>query len=382
MTEESSNTPSLLLLLLAQILTTIGDSFGQRVSRVNHRSSSSRMMMSSAVVSAAQMVVFVGVLQVILPRHITSDVYDDDNHLTECYKEVDVDWINVMPYEECISASGTCKRLDICPSQGVSSIPRQIWVHPALLYNGIMNVFYLVGETLLYREALGLIFIVVAALFSTFLIAPLSLVLGMNEDKGDGTDLSTAVLCLGIVGSLLCVVEYNPNVMDSAEKDVDNSDLKGNRGSGAQAFGMDLMHEVDAEPLLVEEEERMVSSVASGTDEEFDMNSSLVRVNEALSSELGHGSSTRRRSRQTSGTMYDMTAPRNHHTSPTKFGLKKACWRPFSSIAGSSLRIAIPFLMLSVCYCLWFVLMRFYNSKCRSNAWGYNAIDQGCFRFM
>ena len=39
----------------------------------------------------------------------------------------------------------------------------------------------------------------------------------------------------------------------------------------------------------------------------------------------------------------------------------------------AALRILPPFLVLSLCYCLWFVFMRFFNDLYRVNAWGFNA---------
>ena len=42
----------------------------------------------------------------------------------------------------------------------------------------------------------------------------------------------------------------------------------------------------------------------------------------------------------------------------------------------AALRILPPFLVLSLCYCLWFVFMRFFNDLYRVNAWGFNAYDQ------
>ena len=42
----------------------------------------------------------------------------------------------------------------------------------------------------------------------------------------------------------------------------------------------------------------------------------------------------------------------------------------------AALRILPPFLVLSLCYCLWFVFVRFFNDLYRVNAWGFNANDQ------
>eukprot|EP01135_Chromosphaera_perkinsii_P008904 Nk52_evm14s1524 gene=Nk52_evmTU14s1524 len=389
--EGSSSTPSLVLLLVAQLLTTVGDSFGQRVSRVNHHSSSTRMMMSSALVSALQMLLLVGLLQLVLPNHITADVYDDNNQLTECYREVDVWWTDVKPYETCNGASGAdqCTLMEQCPSQGVTSMPRQLFVHPALLYNGFMNVLYLVGETLLYREALGLIFIVVAALFSTFLIAPLSAILGMTEDEhhGGGDRISGMVLCLGIVGSLLCVIEYNPYLGLGAEEEK-GLERKGHRGEGVEVG--EWLEEERGEGTVAVEEDEALTGEDGAAENEGELERSLTsRGANSIGNVHVGGNGRHRHVSHTSSSGLDECTERGGGHERVSFGKSRQgansgttektgiCY----SLVGSSLRILVPFLMLSVCYCLWFVLMRYYNSKCRSNAWGYNAIDQGLLPF-
>jgi len=90
-----------------------------------------------------------------------------------------------------------------CPSQGPGSMFQQIYHHPFLLINGVLNIAYYTGETMLYREPLGLVFLVIASLSSTFLINPLNIIFDQPTDK----PLPPVVLLLGIAGAFLCVIE-------------------------------------------------------------------------------------------------------------------------------------------------------------------------------
>jgi hypothetical protein len=95
---------------------------------------------------------------------------------------------------------------------------QQIYHHPLLLINGLLNILYYTGETLLYREPLGLVFLVIASLCSTFLIPPLELLLRkflkeLITKSGEPPDqtLPAVVLVLGIIGALFCVIEKQPS---------------------------------------------------------------------------------------------------------------------------------------------------------------------------
>ena len=68
--------------------------------------------------------------------------------------------------------------------------------------NGVVNIIYYTCEAIMYREPVGVVFIVLASLFSTFLVRPISSMFGLDG----GQVASPEVYVLGIVGALLCIV--------------------------------------------------------------------------------------------------------------------------------------------------------------------------------
>ena len=70
-----------------------------------------------------------------------------------------------------------------CPSQGPGSMFQTIFKHPILLLNGFLNIAYYTSEAMLYKEPLGLVLLVMGSLFSTFLLNPLSMLLGIRFSK-------------------------------------------------------------------------------------------------------------------------------------------------------------------------------------------------------
>lgn len=51
-------------------------------------------------------------------------------------------------------------------------------------------------------------------------------------------------------------------------------------------------------------------------------------------------------------------------------------WRRVLYYTLGALRILPAFIVLSLCYCLWFVFMKYFNDLYRLNAWGFNSYDQ------
>jgi len=148
------------------------------------------MMIALCVMSSLQMLVVLGILQLALPASITGAVYINGDQIacnqTNCDATVNCTTVTVD-----------------CPSQGPFSMFQQIYDHPFLLVNGVVNLLYYTGETMLYREPLGLIFLVTASLASTFLLNPINLILDQPTDA----PLPASVLVPGIIGALLCVIE-------------------------------------------------------------------------------------------------------------------------------------------------------------------------------
>lgn len=159
-------------------------------------------MLTIAIVSSLQMLLVMGILQAALPASITGTIYGAGASQLPCYAEFELDGfcptpacggppvscprvINcTVPASNCSALAGAAGNCTVprsnctaiaCPSQGPASIWKAIWYHPFLLMNGVGNLLYYFGETMLYREPLGLIFIVTASLGSTFLVTPFSI---------------------------------------------------------------------------------------------------------------------------------------------------------------------------------------------------------------
>jgi hypothetical protein len=92
---------------------------------------------------------------------------------------------------------------------------KSIILHPYLLLNGVMNIAYYMGEVFLYRQPLGVVFIVIAALASSFVIVPLESVFGMVD-----TAVQPLVIVLGVIGSIMCVVEQRATREDGTLSDL------------------------------------------------------------------------------------------------------------------------------------------------------------------
>eukprot|EP01135_Chromosphaera_perkinsii_P005225 Nk52_evm8s326 gene=Nk52_evmTU8s326 len=333
-----ANAPNLGILIIAQLLSTIGDAFGQRVSRVDHKGNYARMMISIAIVSAVQMIILVGILQIELPLSLTSDIYDSStNEPTQCYEQVDITWTDVLEYKDCVArgVNGTvtnstspalppCDVVD-CPSQGSSTMLRFLIVFPLFFVTGVVNTIYYVGEALLYREPLGLIFIVVSALSSSFLIRPINIMFGLDAPDA----IPGYIMALGMVGVILCVIEVNST--KGMKKRKSSSESTSGDLEGASASAKDLLEKNSESDK--EKSEKGVTDIAK---------TEIMEVNDTEES----GPSLKKKIFTWSNVMY-------------------------------SLRIVFPFVLLSICYALWFVLMKYFNDVARANAWGYNAIDQG-----
>ena len=317
-----ANAPNIGILILAQLLSTIGDAFGQRVSRVDHKGNYPRMMISIAIVSAVQMIILVGILQIELPLSLTSAIYDSStNERTTCYDQVDITWTDVMDYSDCqakVNTTQPCTVVD-CPSQGASSMLRFLIVFPMFFLTGVVNTIYYVGESLLYREPLGLVFIVISALSSSFLIRPINIMFGLDAPDA----IPSYIMALGVTGVVLSVIEYHKSVPEKTDVEEGNAvscdNLIDSEGSGSRDGKTKMCKDVDQEECVeIEEETERFSKTSPGVRRVFS-------------------------------------------------------WATFMY----SLRILFPFVLLSICYALWFVLMKYFNDTARANAWGYNAIDQG-----
>lgn len=297
-----SETAPLWICFLPQLTSVLGDSLGQRCNRVCHHRARRRFVLALVAVSTFQMLLVLSIIQLALPKTTTVLYLKHSNGTV---------------YDYCAQPENTGN--EWCFSQGPLTIYRALDLCPALLLDQVLNIVYYIGEACFYRESLGLVFLVLSALASSFLIAPIQLWMNLSHGKAP----SALPIVFGIVGSIFCLVERTP-----AE-----------RPRAVSAEG--------ESPAAVGKEERTPSDIASTA-------GSLQAVAGAMAdgdnerSPLQTGSSTQHRSR-----------------------LAVICSKVLAHLP-----LLGPFTMLSAAYAVYFVLMDYYDERCKVNLWGYNAFDQ------
>lgn len=319
------------LVFLVQGTSVVGDTLGQRATRLHFKGSSRRMLMALTIVSALQVLVILGALQAFLPASVSGAIYDSSGDQLPCYREVD--WQGRLP-SYCSGAAHNCTVVP-CPSQGPASVPRSIGLHPLLLLNGLQSIVYYIGEVLLYQQPMGLVLIVMASLVSSFVIAPFEALFGIHE-----AHVPPTVIGLGIVGAVACVVE------------------------------LPLSHEQQALPL------RKLYGAAWRALRRGDWRAVCGRQ-----PQTGRSCSTG----------VDVPAYRPLDAiadyGPKKVPLSAAVDEPAEegneeeegeseSVGGHVLRIAVPFVMLALIYSAWFVTQKVFNAEYRTNMYGYTSLDQ------
>ena len=76
--------------------------------------------------------------------------------------------------------------------------------HPFLWWNCLINIGYYVGEVLLYQEAFGLVFLVLASLTSSFCVAPLEGMFGIVDST---VPLAVLLLVSRLIESLYIFIQ-------------------------------------------------------------------------------------------------------------------------------------------------------------------------------
>jgi hypothetical protein len=178
------------LIVATQLVSVVGDSLGQRASRVVHRGSRRRFVLALATVSALQILVVLAVVQLAAPAQ-TAKV---------------VKRINGTDVDVCALPPSDPHHRHDCYAQGPLTLWRIVGDCPMILVDGLVAVAYYYGEASLYREPLGVMLLVMAALSSTFIIAPMQALLGL----AGGATVGALPITLGVVGALLCIVERTP----------------------------------------------------------------------------------------------------------------------------------------------------------------------------
>ncbi|GAM18457.1 hypothetical protein SAMD00019534_016320, partial [Acytostelium subglobosum LB1] len=336
--------PPFLVLLGAQLLSVVGDSFGQRCSRVSFKHSPRHMMIGLCLMTAIQMFVIFSILQLALPVSITGAIYIN-NVKVPCFEQLDVQG----KIEDCTLPPNSNCTVIPCKSQGPFSMFHSIALHPFLLCNGAFNIIYYNGEVMLYKEPLGLLFLVIAALSSTFLINPLNKIFGQPINQ----PIPPLIYVFGILGSILSVIEFSPKPLVTSKDgtaNIQNADEQSPQGL------INDVEEDNAGKTGKYDESVDYSYDKKDEDHEYPIIKSLQNETDPL--------------------LNDNVVIIPQPDSP----YVKKDWKYWLSIVGRvammSLRILIPMMLLCLANALWMETSLFYNNDFRVNAFGYNSLDQ------
>ena len=297
---------------LPQFISVCGDSFGQRCCRVYHKMSRRRFLLAMCMVSCLQMFISLSIIQLAAPK-MTTIIYEVKNKTT-------------IDYCDTLEGMGS----DDCYPQGPLTIYRAVGACPLLLINGVINMGYYIGEACLYQQPLGVLMLVLAALSSSFIIAPLQEAVGLPGGSG----IPVGALILGIAGALICVAERQPKKSDSDDVAAAVDDGAAADGKGETKSLTDGVH------VQGFSEQSLDASSAA-------YHSQVNPITTALDD-------TRR----------------------SKADQQKSKPAIVCGWIKSHLPLLLPFALLATVYAMYFVIMLFYNDHCRSNMWGYNSVDQ------
>ncbi|KAN0007389.1 hypothetical protein ACTFIU_000588 [Dictyostelium citrinum] len=379
----STAKPNIGILIATQLVSVIGDSFGQRCSRVNYKHSTRHMMIGLCLMTAVQMFVIMGILQLSLPTSITGAIYIN-NVKVDCYKELDIEG-KIM---DCTPLNCT---IIPCKSQGPFSIFRSIGLHPFLLTNGLMNIIYYNGEVFLYKEPLGLLFLVISALSSTFLINPLNIIFGEPINQ----PIPFLIYLFGIGGSILSVIEFTPKkkkteIEEEEEKKklLDNSINNSNLGGAdKQPLLLNNGDDGDDDDIKVLDENENEGLVSSNT--HFRNNKQKVQSIENIDDSPSSSSSNNNHNQNTEIEEEKDLSPQhviiensiNNSETTIVNSNEKSKGIEIGKIIIRGIKIFIPLVMLAIANALWMETSLFYNDQFRTNAFGYNSLDQTLLPF-
>ncbi|EAL73729.1 hypothetical protein DDB_G0268552 [Dictyostelium discoideum AX4] len=383
----STAKPNIGILIATQLVSVIGDSFGQRCSRVNYKHSTRHMMIGLCLMTAVQMFIIMGILQLSLPTSITGAIYIN-NAKVDCYKELDIEG-KIM---DCTPLNCT---IIPCKSQGPFSIFRSISLHPFLLTNGLMNIIYYNGEVFLYKEPLGLLFLVISALSSTFLINPLNIIFGEPINQ----PIPFLIYLFGIGGSILSVIEFTPKkkkieIEEEEEKKklLDNNNNNINNGLGGADKQPLLLNNDDKDIEFLDESynegavssnthfrnKQKVQSIENIDDSSSSQSSNNNNNNNNQNTEIEEKEISHQQQQQ-QHVIIENSINNNSETSVNSNEKSKGI--EIGKIIIRAIKIFIPLVMLAIANALWMETSLFYNDQFRTNAFGYNSLDQTLLPF-
>ena len=122
------------LIIVAQGISTVGDAFGQRCSRIHFRGSRRHFFIGVILMNAVSLAIILGIAQLALPRSITGAVYVNGVEIP-CYREIDVEhnWSKTCDNVTCTQVQ--------CPRQGVTTSFTMLYHAPLILLAGVVNWF-------------------------------------------------------------------------------------------------------------------------------------------------------------------------------------------------------------------------------------------------
>ncbi|KAH3760312.1 hypothetical protein Pelo_7867 [Pelomyxa schiedti] len=335
------------LIVLAQIISTVGDAFGQRVSRIVHKSSRRKLLISLTCMNCVQMFVFLSCCYWMVPAKYTGAVYVDGVEIM-CYQEIDVE------HKDMSCTPDTCHAVP-CPPQGPATALVYSYYYPLILLGGFVNWAYYTGEIFLYREALGLLFLVLANLASSFLVNPIMYLFNLPVTS----TIPASVYCLGIVGALLCTIEKVGVDFGACTRKLKVK--LGFKDTSSQPSA--------STPLLHKEGEVDTASVKIQSDEE---SISLEKGEEVVGA--------RHRTTATTTTTTSTTTTSTSQSTEESPVAPKSTTKPWKerllSLFFATLRVMIPFFILSIAYAFWFCLQIIYNDTYHLNVFGFTTVDK------
>eukprot|EP00758_Cryptobia_borreli_P012383 Tbor_TRINITY_DN5741_c1_g1::TRINITY_DN5741_c1_g1_i5::g.20960::m.20960 len=292
-------------------------------------------------------------------RNNSESSIDSDQHRTN---------VTLMAKKTYNTTSQSPEQEKYCFPQGPLSIPKNLLFCPMLLINGVMKIFYYTGEASLYKHPVGVLLIVLSALASSFLIAPIE-----NIFHLEGADQANvwAALC-GIVGAVLCLVERTPPQVVCEAATQESCENSGVDEGVVEDSSKEIQSENTDIPLGTRSEENQTTE-----EEETEVKHptpKAIIVNEQKALFIDNNNDPSPYTILTLDVHFLMKEPRFPKTPRKDCSLKYMKYILHKIL--SFLPVLGPFSMLAWAVALYFVLMKYYNNKCAINIFGYNAFDQ------
>ena len=408
-----SQTAPLWLCFLAQLISVVGDCIGQRTARryMTH-ASRRRFVLGLVLVSSVQMFVVLTTIQLAAPA-ITTIIYETgkppnvENASERSYNWCSADlWPRNGSHSENITqpifydgrfvsggnglpvrgvetleleADGSGQTVDqerYCFDQGPLSLFKDLRLCPILLVNGLLNIVYYIGEATLYRQPLGVLFLVLTSLASSFFVAPVQKWFNLSG----ATDVNVWAVVCGLLGALLCLIERDPPKWSqrggggSSTQRIHTSDVSVSKEEGGDDGGIQEAGDVGQLPKDGDLATTNATIAVASELADHDGTDSQDPIDEIESQRLLLLPRTSNRPASTNNPQQDSGDDENANSEPAT--VPPSPWLQLLKTVLSHLPLVGPFMALSFVSVVYFVLMKYFNDKCRINMWGYNSFDQ------